>query len=132
MIIFKRYGHTFRIRNDDWKNIRERFNPKNAVSQIAFPPFVEHWKIGVPCSFCSRYRLTACEGCPIHKFGGCSKFFSALFRESRLKIGTLHVRWEKPNNVFAQRQLNHMQKIMDDIEKNQKEATCQKKKQKTS
>lgn len=120
MIVFKKYGHTFKIRDDDWKNIRERFNPKNAVSQSAYPPFVDHWKIGISCSLCHKYHHFNCEGCPINKFGGCAEFFSRLFRKSVLKIGTSFVRWEKSVDEKARRQLNRVQKIMDKIEEENK------------
>lgn len=117
MIVFKRYGHTFKIRNDDWENIRERFNPKNAISQSAYSPFIDHWKIKISCSFCLKYHHFNCEGCPIYEFGGCGRFFGKLFRNSKLKIGTSFVRWEKSNDIPARRQIKRLNEIMDNIEK---------------
>lgn len=122
MIVFKRYGHTFKIRNDDWKNLRERFNPENVVSQPG-ECFPDHWKIDIPCSFCCRYHHLGCERCPIQKFGGCNKFFDKLFRKTKLKIGTSFVRWEKSVDKKARRQLKRLNKIMDKIEEENNDRT---------
>ncbi|GAH20404.1 unnamed protein product [marine sediment metagenome] len=115
MIVFERFGHTFRIRNNDWKKLRERFNPKNAVEYG-----YKSVEIEIPCSLCMLYDSGRdCHGCPFSSFGhnGCLDFLRKLFREPKFQTGRERLVWNIANNSLVRRQLNRMQKIMDKIEK---------------
>lgn len=123
MIVFERFGHTFKIRNDDWKNLRERFNPKNAVEYDW-----ESLEIQIPCSLCILYDSgRCCRGCPFFSFGnngnGCLNFLRKLFREPKFQTGRERLVWNTTNNSLVRRQLNRIQNIMDKIEKENQNET---------
>jgi len=117
MIIFKKFGKTIKIRNDDWRKLRERFNPKNAVLNVDSCEY----EIKRKCPLCSRYAF--CDGCPFDEFGeyGCISFLERIFpneedfdTSDRTKIG-----WWQNCNKEATKQLTKIQKMMDKIEESQ-------------
>lgn len=113
MIVFKKFGYTFKIRNDDWKDLRKRFNPKHAVN------YGGHWRIKIACSLCERYRgFVTCPGCPFDILGeyGCEIFVDKLFRERKFGAGIRFISWNTENNASARKQLRRIQKMMDEIE----------------
>ena len=121
MIVFERFGHTFEIPDDDWKILRKRFNIDNAIKEY------DGWKIPIPCSLCDKHD-SYCPSCPMHMKiakGGigyapvaCSWFFDKLFpRIRRFETYKFSVSWDKKDNTTVCKQLNRMQKIMDEIEK---------------
>lgn len=127
MIVFKRYEHTFKIRNDDWKDLRERFNYKNAI-EICYGSF----RTSIPCSLCVRYgknckkrRAGIMRRCPFSVFENskCEEFFDRIFRKRRFTMGRNYVYWTHPNMSSVRRQLNLIQKIMDKIEEENNDRT---------
>lgn len=119
MVVFKKFGYTFRIRNDDWKQLRERFNPKNAVLVNG-----EGYEIRRYCPLCSRYLK--CKGCTFKKlkadiFPGCMNFFSGLYYDKKFNTNQRsEISWDKKNNKQARRQLYRLQRMMDEIEEQNK------------
>ncbi len=124
MIIFKRYGHTFKIKNDDWKKLRMRFDPENARLESEFGKYY----INLFCSLCSRYKRNHCIKCPFEVLEkghpcprfGCSVFFDKLLRFKYFSFWTGYVSWEAEVDKEARKQLKRMQKIMDKIEEENK------------
>jgi hypothetical protein len=122
MIVFERYGHIFRIRNDDWKNLRRRFNTENATLVDD-----KYW-INISCSLCKRYKSNMCINCPLEKLKtelnyGCTLFFGKLLRKREFDFYTTHIKWHKRIDEKVRGQLNRMQKIMDKIEKENQNET---------
>lgn len=119
MITFKKFGKTVKIRNDDWRRLRERFNPKNAV----YDGSEGRYKIRRKCSLCSRYDK--CDGCPLDQFGddGCIFFFAKIFRDGiNFEHGNVtRIAWDKEDDKKAKKQLNRLQRMMDKIEASQGE-----------
>ena len=123
MIVFERFGYTFKVKNSDWRKLKERFDPKNATQSA----LSKMWRIHRDCPLCLRYP--GCLGCSFE--GLCKDFFNRIFRTCKFDAHlATEVSWMHSENFSARRQLNRIQKIMDDIENNQKEATCQKQNQK--
>lgn len=120
MITFKRYGKKLKIRNDDWKKLRKRFNPDNAVLDND----LDEYYINVSCSLCDRYQGNLCIECPFDVFSrtmgilyGCSIFFGRLFREQQFSTGSDDVSWEIRDDKKTRRQLKRLNEIMDEIER---------------
>ncbi len=122
MIVFKRYGHTFRIRNDDWKGLRTRFNPDNArlIGSL--------WSIEKKCLLCKKYRrvdgsVINCGECPfavIERFG-CLTFLDKIIKRKYFNAHAQEdVWWKKKYNKKARQQLWRLQKKMDKIEEENK------------
>ena len=124
MIVFEKFGYTFKIRNDDWKKLRKRFNPDNAILYDD----LDRYYINANCILCDRYRNNHCIKCPFDAFTldittilyGCSIFFGKLFRKQQFSVGTEYISWEKEVDKEARRQLKRLNKIMDKIEEENK------------
>lgn len=111
MIIFKMFGFTYEIENDDWKIIRDRFNLDNAIKTGG------EWRIPVSCSLCDRYD-DECVTCPMCVSGNkaCTWFFNKLFRTKRFDTGRYSISWDKEHNASTRKQLRRLNQIMDKIE----------------
>lgn len=117
MIVFERFGHTFRIRNDDWKTLRKRFDIDNAIKEY------DGWRIPISCSLCDKYD-SYCPGCPIYVDSNrsCSWFLTKLFpKMMRFETHKYSIWWDKEYNITVRRQLKRMQEIIDKIEIENKE-----------
>lgn len=121
MITFEMYGEKLKIRNDDWKKLRKRLNPDNAVLDNELGRYC----INVSCSLCDRYQDNYCIKCPFNAFEpapgaallyGCSVFFGRLFREQRFSVGTSFVSWKIWVDKKARKQLKRLNEIMGEIE----------------
>lgn len=115
MITFKKFGKTVKIRNDDWKKLKERFDADRAK----WVEYRDGYFISVACSLCKRYQ---CGNCPFNKFAdnyGCTEFLDTLFKPRRFKVGGITVSWFKQQNKLARKQLGQILKMMDKIEKSQ-------------
>ena len=122
MITFEMFGHKLKIRNDDWKKLRNRFDPDNA----RFCIYNDKYWIDVYCSLCQRYKdCNICGKCPFEILEkndatlgafGCFVFFDKLFKKRVFVPSEGSVSWSKHDDREARRQLNRMQKIMDKIE----------------
>ena len=120
MITFKKFGKTVKIRNDDWKKLKERFDAANAKWDY----IMGDYRISEVCSLCERYKTLfgACGSCPFVKFGsdtGCMDFFKKVFKSMRFTVGSLAVHWPKQQNKLARKQLGQLQKMMGKIEASQ-------------
>ncbi|GAG24196.1 unnamed protein product [marine sediment metagenome] len=118
MIVFERFGHTFKVRNDDWKNIRRRFNPDNAKVDDD----LKLYYISVKCSLCKRYRfIFICrEECPFEKLdgkdAGCTNFIKKILGQIiSFGINTSEVCWYVSKKVLEQFKV--LNDFMDKIEK---------------
>ena len=117
MIIFKKFGETIRIRNDDWKMLKKRFDP-----DIAFWSSQENeYEIVVDCPLCDRY---VCNFCPLGEFEtddevSCMVFLKKIFKPMYFDAGEERLCWSRDKNKKARKQLAHMQRMMDKIEASQ-------------
>ncbi len=117
MIVFKRYGHTFKFRNDDWKALRARYDIKNAV----YNKKDKEWRIKKDCTVCKRH--IECKDCPFGCLGefGCFAFVEKMFKKRKFDSSDRPwVKWENKDNDLVHKQLKRMQKIMDKIEEENK------------
>lgn len=123
MITFKKFGKTIKIANSDWRKIRKRFNPHNALIRGG------KYIIKITCPLCKKYRVGRCDGCPFDVFcvltwldtAGCTEFFSQIF-SSKFKgemDNTQHVCWQKKDDLEVRKYLYKLQEIMDKIEASQ-------------
>ena len=126
MIVFKKFGKTIKIRNDDWKRLRARYNSDNAVLNTEH----EVYEIKKECSFCSScIRSAECGGCPLAVFGkfGCYEFFERVFPSGiEFESDVIdRISWDECDDKKARGQLTRLQKMMDKIEASQgrKDAT---------
>lgn len=120
MITFKKFGKTIKIRNDDWKKLKERFDANNAK----WDRMMEDYRIAEACSLCNRHKTLFgnCGSCPFVVFdsdSGCLDFFKKLFKLMKFKIGSENVNWSKRSNKLAREQLGQLLKMMDKIEASQ-------------
>jgi len=127
MIEFKRYGKTVRISNENWKGLRERFNLNYARR------YKNTYVIRVACPLCEifkRYAFQACVSrngrvCSFKQFStghiGCMAFFQKLFRNGPPFDGSWKnkISWQAEKDKQVRIQLNRIQKLMDEIEKEQ-------------
>lgn len=124
MIVFERFGHTFKIRNDDWKGLRERFNLNN------IKPGNCYYNILIPCSLCQRYKNNYCLNCPFRVLEsnhsakyGCAIFLTKFFEVTKFTTFTDKLSWTKIENEEVRKQLKKLNKIMDKIEKENQHET---------
>ena len=119
MIIFKKFGKKVKITNKDWKQLRARFTPHNAIRKGG------RYIIEKGCPFCPKYQPTAsceCKGCPLAVFAhshhlGCEIFFSKLFPGMEFNAGDItEISWWKEDDVKARTQLYKLQVMMGKIE----------------
>ena len=119
MIIFKKFGETIRIRKDDWKKLKKRFDP-----DIAFWSSLKgEYEIVVDCPLCIRY---GCDNCPFQEFEtetdnevGCIVFLKKVFKPMYFGAGDGRLYWSRDKNKKARKQLTQMQRMMDKIEASQ-------------
>ena len=119
MITFKKFGKTVKIRNDDWRKLRERLDVKKAN----WGKFPLGYRIEMDCPLCSRYT---CPECPFYVFkvmnsGGvaCVEFLKKIFKPLYINPGTYWVGWSRQKNRLARQQLEQIQRMMDKIEASQ-------------
>jgi len=115
MIAFKEFGKTVKIRNDDWKKMRERFDVDKAWWDGGY------YKISTSCPVCDRY---VCPNCPFHVFVtkdelGCINFLEKLLKPMHFGAGNEEISWSKSKNKLARKQLGQILKMMDKIEASQ-------------
>lgn len=115
MITFEKFGKTIKIRNDDWKKLRERFDATKAKWDGG------HYEILMSCPVCDRYM---CPDCPFHVFViedelGCINFIEKLFKPMHFTPGNEEISWSKNENKLARKQLGQLLKMMDKIEASQ-------------
>lgn len=119
MIIFRKFGKKVKIPNADWKKLRARFNPHNAIRKGG------EYIIEKGCPFCPKYHqgeTYKCKGCPLsvfldgHKLG-CENFLKKLFISLDFNAGDIaELSWWKENDLSARTQLYKLQVMMDKIE----------------
>ena len=118
MIKFEKFGKTIKIRNDDWKKLKKRFDAKKAEWEA----LREEYFIWMKCSLCESYRHR-CKICPFSEFyadeNGCIEFLDRLFKPRRFEVGRVSVSWPRQANKIARKQLGQILKIMDEIEASQ-------------
>lgn len=129
MIIFKRYGKTLRISNENWKGLRERFNSNYARK------YKNTYVIRIDCPLCKIFKLHAFQvcaskngrACTFKQFStpgtiGCMAFFQKLFRDGPLFDGGWKdkIYWQAELDISVRKQLKRIQKLMDEVEKEQK------------
>jgi len=127
MIEFKRFGKTVRISNENWKGLRERFNLNYARR------YKNTYVIRVDCPLCRIFKPRAQDciskngrTCSFRQFSagdvGCIVFFNKLFRNGLLFDGTWRdkILWKAEKDKQVRKQLKRIQKLMDEIEKEQK------------
>jgi len=119
MIKFEKFGKTVKIRNDDWKKLRERLDVKKA----GWNKFHDAYRIEADCPLCSRYT---CPSCPFYVFkvGGkgvvaCVQFLRKLLKPMYINPGSYWIAWSKRINKLARKQLGQLLKMMDKIEASQ-------------
>ena len=119
MITFKKFGETVRIRNDDWKKLRERFD----AGKAKWDEFWKRYRINVSCSVCNKYN---CPRCPFYVFKfedttipGCTQLLGKLFKPLYFKPDRHAVCWSRQANKLARKQLGQILKMMDKIEASQ-------------
>ena len=120
MIKFEKFGKTIKIRKDDWKKLKERFDANKAKWDFV----MEDYRISKDCSLCNRYKTLfgACGSCPLAVFGsdtGCMDFLKKIFKPMRFKVGSMAVHWPKRANNLARKQLGQILRMMDKIEASQ-------------
>ena len=120
MIIFKKFGKKVKITNKDWKQLKARFNPHNAIRKGS------RYIIEKGCPFCPKYQPFAsceCKGCPLAVFShegklGCERFFNELFLSKDFDARSIgEVLWWKGDDLKARTQLHKLQGMMDKIER---------------
>lgn len=126
MIEFKRFGKTVRISNENWKGLRERFNLDRVKE------YKVSYIIRTDCPLCEAFRSNCRskngKACPFNQFSkfedqvGCRVFFRKLFRDGPVFDDGRkdRIKWDNYDNEAARRQLKRIQKLMDEIEKEQK------------
>ncbi len=116
MLVFEKFGHIFKIRNDDWKNIRRRFNPDNAI----YHKRARLYLIDIKCSLCEKYRYpragTCSKSCPFRKFEkskyGCTEFLCLILGgEFTFGLSIDSLAWY--SNVQTREQLKVLNNFMD-------------------
>lgn len=119
MITFKKFGKTIKIRNNDWKKLKERFDARKAYWDG------EQYLILTSCPLCDRY-FTRCAECPFWAFKqygvgsvACVDFLEKLFKRMYLNPGTDGLSWSRHANKLARKQLGQILKMMDKIEASQ-------------
>lgn len=118
MITFEKFGKTVKIRNDDWKNMKQRFDVDNAEWDG------ESYSISVKCSTCIRHKYR-CSGCVFWVFKGnnnssaCLDFLKGFVKPLYFNLGIEEIIWSKRQNKVARKQLGQILKMMDKIEKSQ-------------
>lgn len=119
MITFKKFGKKIKITNADWKGLRARFTPHNAIRKGS------RYIIEKGCPFCPKYQPFAsceCKGCPLAVFShesklGCERFFGELFLSLEFNAGDIaEISWWKEDDIHARIQLYKLQGMMDKIE----------------
>jgi hypothetical protein len=120
MITFKKFGKEIKILTSDWKKIRKRFNPHNAIVRG------KRCIIEEKCPLCKKYLANNCVGCPLdvfysNSFSGCTIFFSRLFTNGiEFQIEESHyIHWQKESDLVARTQLYNFLDMMDKIEASQ-------------
>lgn len=136
MIRFERFGKTIKLTNEDWQGIKKRYD----LTKAEYDDETGEYYIKIPCSLCKKYQDEAydcSDDCPIMKALGddsgyyaCADLLDSFFKDAKFGSGEEDISWYKSNDKQARRQIKRLNKIMDDIENNQKEATCQKTKKK--
>ena len=125
MIEFKRFGKTVRISNRHWESLRVRFNPDNAKKSSLVGGGFRIWRY---CLLCREHH--GCERCGLNVFrkgteeepiNGCTVFLRRLFKNKvAFDAGDVDViKWHKGKDNEAHKQLLRIQKLMDEIEKEQ-------------
>ena len=121
MIKFEKFGETIKIRNDDWTNLRKRYDVEKAEWDGAWSVHT----INETCPLCETYH-SLCSSCPFGEFdeenndqSGCVVFMLKLFKHLYFDAGLEDVGWSKRNNKLARKQLGQMLKMMDEIEASQ-------------
>jgi len=116
MIEFKIKDHILRLTKEEWKNLKRRFNPENAVL------FGYTYKIKTPCKLCTRCKTKkgSCSGCPFHVIftgnNACLELIQEIFPAQAFHVTTRHVHWSTSDNYTACRQLNALLRRMKKIE----------------
>lgn len=114
MITFKKFGKTIKIRNNDWKKLRERFDVEN----VEWNSLVENYSIMGDCPLCIRYN---CETCPFSVFPpdkeelSCMEFLIELCKPVYFDPGPHGISWSRQANKLARKQLGQLVKMMDKI-----------------
>lgn len=118
MIEFKIKGHILRLTNAEWKNLKKRFDPKNAV--------LAGWtySIKISCKLCARYKKKArCSGCPFYVLFSCNnaclELIQLMFPAQKFIVNIRKIYWSSSDNYNARRQLNSLQRRMKRIEEAQ-------------
>ena len=122
MIVFKRLGKTIKLTNGDWRGIRRRFDLDKAKLVDK-----EFFAIVVPCSLCEKYQSRKplshrCERCPLYKAisdshdDPCFTLMNSFLRNTEFEIIGSMIWWEFEDNENARRQVKRLNKIMDEIE----------------
>jgi len=122
MIQFNFKGHEIRIRNSDWRKLKERFNPDNAEWNGKV------YEIGIPCWLCVRYKdelkiFNRCRKCPLsildENSHACIYLMKKLFKKQYLIFYEDRINWKRKNNPQARRQLKAILRRMGEIEASQ-------------
>jgi len=122
MITFKKFGKEIKISNKDWKKLKARFSPHNAVVGR------DRYVIEKECPLCAKYNKRAsdcCTGCPLDVFStdwdnGCFVFFDKLFPKMKFRIGEdADISWDILEDLEARKQLYELEDIMAKIEDSQ-------------
>jgi len=121
MINFTFRGHKISIRNDDWRKLKERFDPENAKEEN------QRFLIKKGCPLCKKYRRNfSCEKCPLDKFSielktGCGVLINSIIPTDIIIFFESYIEWNKRNNAQARRQLKAILRRMEKIEAEQEE-----------
>ena len=117
MITFKKFGETFKIRNDDWKKMKKRFD----LDVASWSRLDGEYEIRVDCPLCERYN---CDTCPLRGFAtenevSCIVFLSKIFKPMYFGTAEERLCWRRFANKKARKQLDKMRRMMDKIEASQ-------------
>ena len=113
MINFTFKGHKISIRNDDWKKLKERFNPENAE----YIKDENRYAIKIRCDIC--YRSSCFSDCPLNKVRCGEDIIYSFLRRKILGLDILCISWKKEVNSQARRQLKVILRRMEKIEASQ-------------
>lgn len=121
MITFEKFGKTIKIRNDDWKKLKKRYDTEKAEWFDAYSVY----EIKETCPLCETYH-SLCSSCPFGEFdeenddhSPCVIFMLKLFKEIHFQAGIEEITWSKRQNKLARKQLGQILKMMDKIEASQ-------------
>lgn len=122
MINFTFKGHKISIRNDDWAEMKERFN----IDNVGWNG--EEYEIDIPCGLCFRCQSNFnCEKCPLFVLCdegesgyGCVNLLYKLLKQNVCLIFYKNkIKWVRQNNQKARHQLKILLRRMEKIEASQ-------------